>query len=217
MEEEGGQARKRRPRSPPEAGGKKRRSCDPRLAPVAPARRQRHSSDEKLLVEEVAGQLADYVEEVAGQLADYVEEGSKEYKHERKKAHDRLYKRLKRDGQPINIKKHEVEAEMLNNFRAKLGKPLQYQPETRSTPPYTFTQEAALALPALVTTGTMDFLDAVDTMDTMDTLNTMDTLDTMEGLLCDTELEHLLVDSTGPGDIMWNQEDDLLAFLDPLS
>ena len=142
------------------------------------------------------------MEEVAGQLADYVEEGSKEYRHERKKAHDRLYKRLKRDGQPINIKKHEVEAEMLNNFRAKMGKPLQYQPETRSRPPYTCNQESAPALPAL---------------DNMDTLDAVDTLDTMEELLGYSELENLLVDSTDQEDVLWNQEEDLLAFLDPPS
>ena len=67
-------------------------------------------------------------QEVARQLAQYVKEGSKEYRHETKKARDRLYKRLKRDGRPIDIKKHQVEAEMLNNFIAKLGHPEQYWP-----------------------------------------------------------------------------------------
>ena len=62
------------------------------------------------------------------QLAKYVVEGSKESKHKVKKARDRLYKRLKRDGQPIGISKHMAEADMLTNLKARMGKTILYQP-----------------------------------------------------------------------------------------
>ena len=67
------------------------------------------------------------VEEVARQLARYVVEGSKEWKDEVRRAKDRLYKRLKRRGEPTKITKHEIHAEMLHkfvqkNFRANMGR-----------------------------------------------------------------------------------------------
>ena len=40
-------------------------------------------------------------------------------------------------------------------------------------------------------------------------------MDTIEKVLGYSELENLLVDSTDQEDVLWNQEDDLLAFLDP--
>ena len=74
---------------------KRERSVSP---PAAPCQTHRNSMDEK------------EQEEVERQLAMYVKEGSREFRHETKKVRDRLYKRLKRDGQPIDIKKPEVQA-----------------------------------------------------------------------------------------------------------
>ena len=82
-----------------------------------PAIRKKHSTDKKLLEEQA----------VTKELAKYVVEGSKESKYEIKKARDRLYKRLKRDGQPIDIKRPDIEAEMLNYYKATRGPLQQYQ------------------------------------------------------------------------------------------
>ena len=53
-------------------------------------------------------------------LHQHVEPGTQLYKHEAKKARDRLYKRLKRDQQSTDdISEHEVEVEMLTYMTAK--------------------------------------------------------------------------------------------------
>ena len=50
----------------------------------------------------------------------HVEPGTQQYKHEAKKARDRLYKRLKRDQQSTDdISEHQVEVEMLTYMTAK--------------------------------------------------------------------------------------------------
>ena len=46
-------------------------------------------------------------------------EDSEDWKHEKKKANDRLYKRQKRDSQPMVYGKHDIRVEMLVNLKAK--------------------------------------------------------------------------------------------------
>ena len=52
------------------------------------------------------------LQEVTRQLSNYVLEGSKEWKHERRKANNRLYQRLKRNGQHIVYEEHEIRVDM---------------------------------------------------------------------------------------------------------
>ena len=56
-------------------------------------------------------------QEVTRQLSKYVVEDSEDWKHEKKKANDRLYK--KRDGQRMVYGKHNIRVEMLVNLKAK--------------------------------------------------------------------------------------------------
>ena len=70
-----------------------------------------------------AQQEAQSAPPASGQLYDYVKMGSEEYKHEWKKAHNRLYKRQKRQGQLNNIQRQEVEEKMLSSLRAGGGPP----------------------------------------------------------------------------------------------
>ena len=58
-----------------------------------------------------------------------------------------MYKRLKRESQPIEIRNHKNHVEMLNNFRAKKGKPPLNQPESRSSSPYIFSTRPAARKP----------------------------------------------------------------------
>ena len=58
------------------------------------------------------GEQETELQEVTRQLSNYVLEGSKEWKHERRKANNRLYQRLKRNGQHIVYEKHKIRVDM---------------------------------------------------------------------------------------------------------
>ena len=65
---------------------------------------------------------------MSGQPSDYVKVGSKEFKHEWKKANDRLYKRQKRQGQPNNIQRQEVEDLHMARPQERQHTPDRFQP-----------------------------------------------------------------------------------------
>ena len=59
------------------------------------------------------------LQEVTRQLSNYVLEGSKEWKNERRKANNRLYQRLKRNGRHIFYGEHEIRVDMLVKLKDK--------------------------------------------------------------------------------------------------